>query len=265
MRIGMAQMAIPWNSFEKNQKRCRIFFQEAKENKTDLLVFPEMTLTGFDVSAPELAEKERDIIDFFDELTREFQICAMYGYMGKGKIKHRNHLRVTDCGHQLMEYEKIHPFTFGSEGEYFEGGEKVTECSYQGEIISGMICYDLRFPEIFLQASKNSRCIFVIANWPEKRVSQWNALLRARAIENLCYVVGVNCTGQSGNLQYNGMSAAYRPDGTLIAGEQEEEGLIIADLDFEWLRAYRKQFPFYQDRRLEIYEQFYCKEDKRES
>jgi predicted amidohydrolase len=61
------------------------------------------------------------------------------------------------------------------------------------------------------------------------------------------------------------MSAAYRPDGTLIAGEQEEEGLIIADLDFEWLRAYRKQFPFYQDRRLEIYEQFYHKEDKRES
>lgn len=265
MRVGMAQIEIPWHSYKENQKKCRDCFKAAKEQEIDILVFPEMTLTGFDVHSQKLTEKEEEIKQFFDGLTEEYGICAVYGYSGKGQSKNRNHLRMTDSGTPLMEYEKIHPFSYGAEGKYFEGGDRVVTCSFRGEVFSGMICYDLRFPEIFQAASQKSSCIFVIANWPEVRAIQWNALLKARAIENQCYIVGVNCTGQSGSLQYNGMSAAYRPDGTLIAGEQKEEGLIMAELDFSWLREYQKEFPFKQDRRLELYSQFYRNEDKRES
>lgn len=265
MRVGMAQIEIPWNNYEKNKEKCRAYFKDAKEQEIDILVFPEMTLTGFDVKSPVLVEKEEETIEFFDGLTEEYGICAVYGYGGKGQNKNRNHLRMTDSGTPLMEYEKIHPFSYGAEGKYFEGGDRVVSCFFGGETFSGMICYDVRFPEIFQEASKVSSCIFVIANWPEVRVKHWNTLLRARAIENQCYIVGVNCTNQSGPLYYNGMSAAYRPDGTLIAGEQKEEGLILAELDFSWLREYQKEFPFKQDRRLEIYNQFYRNEDKRES
>lgn len=257
MRIALAQMEIPWHSYYENQKKCRIYFEQAKKAGSEIVVFPEMTLTGFEVKSPILSEKEEETVAFFKKLTKEYEICAVFGYAGAGTEKKRNHLMMANRGQRLMEYEKIHPFSFGAEGKYFEGGESVKECLFHGEHFSAAVCYDLRFPEIFQEMSKKSDCIFVIANWPVVRSPQWSALLKARAIENLCYVVGVNCTGQSGNLMYEGMSAVYGPDGSLIAGEQKEEGLIEADLDFDWLRKYQEQFPFKRDRRPDIYKHFY--------
>ncbi|MCI5596701.1 MAG: carbon-nitrogen family hydrolase [Lachnospiraceae bacterium] len=265
MKIGMAQIRIPWKKYEENKEICRSYFEKAQKNQIDLLVFPEMTLTGFDVKSPELAQREQDTIDFFENMTKKYEIAAVYGFAGKGKEKNRNHLRISSQGKCIMEYEKIHPFSYGAEGKYFEGGEAINSCRFQGEDFSGLICYDLRFPEVFQIASRKSNCIFVIANWPKARIFQWNALLRARAIENLCYIVGVNCTGESGPLFYNGMSGAYGPDGRIIAGEQEEEDLIVAELDFDWLRQYQSQFPFKKDRRTKLYNYFYENEDQRES
>lgn len=257
MRIGMAQIKIPMKSFEKNREKCREYFYEAKEKGVEMLVFPEMTLTGFDVTSKKIVEYADETNTFFEEMAKECNMYAVYGCAEKGVKKYKNQLKIVGPEGLIFDYSKMHPFSMSAEHKFFEGGDKVSECTIQGHNYTGFVCYDIRFPEIFQYAGKTSDCIFVIANWPASRSNQWNALLKARAIDTFSFVVGVNCTGTSGKIVYNGMSAAYRPDSTLIAGEQEEEGIIVADLDFDWLKYYRDHGPYNKDRRPELYREFY--------
>lgn len=257
MRIGLAQMGIVRGDFEKNKENCVRFFEDAVGKGVELLVFPEMTLTGFDVKNPRLAELETLSLEFFEVMSRRYGMGVLFGYSGKGKEKLKNYMILMDSGHILMRYAKIHPFSMGAEGQLYEGGHDVVTAVFRGFPLSGVICYDLRFPEIFQAVSDKVRCIFVIANWPEVRISDWNILLRARAIENLCYVAGVNCSGQSGTLYYSGMSAVYGPDGQLIAGEMTGERLLVADLTEETVQRFRAERPFRADRRPEVYGKFY--------
>ncbi len=266
MRVGIVQLDMIWKQKEKNMEKCEMYFEEAREKTVDILVFPEMTLTGFAVSGKSIAEqvKEREgeksskTIDFFRRMTIKYGVAAIFGFsQRKEGEKLANQMMLIENGKIQYEYQKIHPFSFGKEGEMYKGGESVSVAKLGGHFISGFICYDLRFPSIFQTVSTKAECIFVIANWPKAREEHWLALLKARAIENQCYIVGVNRVGEGGGLIYSGKSVIFNAEGEEVLGPVEGEGLFRADLDFEWQRDYRKSFPTYLDRRDDLYSQLH--------
>ena len=236
MRIGMAQMDISWENIEDNKKKVEQFFKKAEENQVDCLVFPEMTLTGFSMNV-------EDTEPVPEERLKEHPNWNHY----------YNRLGIAENGELKLNYAKIHPFSYGFEGEYYQGGRKLKSVEWKGTTLGAFVCYDLRFPEIFQISSEKSEIIFVIANWPKSRIDQWDTLLKARAIENQVFMVGVNRTGEGDGLHYNGHSAIYSPNGEAVTTIREEECLLIGDINPEEIKEMRKTFPMKNDRREELY------------
>ena len=145
----------------------------------------------------------------------------------------------------------MQPFAPGGEAQHYVAGERAVVFRWGDCRVSPFICYDLRFPEIFREAAAAHRpeLFVVIASWPEKRISHWMALLKARAIENQAYVVGVNRIGSDPYYAYTGQSAIIDPHGEVLADAGEGEGVIRAELDLATLRKYREGLPFLGDMR----------------
>lgn len=253
MKIAMTDMDIVWEDKEANKKQCIEMIQEASANHADCILFPEMTLTGFSLRAKEIQDRKQESLHFFKELARQYKIAVGFGYVTCSGEKGRNHFCFFDeRGKMLADYEKIHPFTYGGEAKAYEGGEKICSFSWHGFTCGLFICYDLRFPEVFQKLPFDTDVVFLIANWPESRLGHWYTLLKARAIEMQCYVVGINRTGSGGGLEYKESSVAYSP-----SGERLEEGKGIwnryVDLDRDSRLAYIKEFPTRADRRPDVY------------
>ena len=158
----------------------------------------------------------------------------------------------------LQEYAKLHPFSFGEESKHYIAGDKLSVLSLPGICMSGFICYDLRFPEIFQAVSRQAELIVVIASWPDGRIAHWHTLLQARAIENQCFILGVNRTGHGNGLSYTASSAAYAPTGELLTpAAPADAGTLYADLDLSDVARYRESFPLKADRRESLYQTFY--------
>ena len=263
MRIGMAQMDISWENIEDNKKKVEQFFKKAEENQVDCLVFPEMTLTGFSMNVEETGEKSENQKHFFEEMSKKYKIFTVFGYtepVPEERLKEHpnwnhyyNRLGIAENGELKLNYAKIHPFSYGFEGEYYQGGRKLKSVEWKGTTLGAFVCYDLRFPEIFQISSEKSEIIFVIANWPKSRIDQWDTLLKARAIENQVFMVGVNRTGEGDGLHYNGHSAIYSPNGEAVTTIREEECLLIGDINPEEIKEMRKTFPMKNDRMDELY------------
>ncbi len=148
-------------------------------------------------------------------------------------------------------FHKLHPFTFGGEAEHYTAGRDIKVFSAGVFAIAPFICYDLRFPEVFRAAVRRGANLFVvIANWPTPRDYHWTALLKARAIENQAYVIGVNRCGNDPHHFYLGHSVVLDPHGRTVAEAGTEEGIISADLDLPSLIRYRHEFPVIEDMRV---------------
>ena len=197
-------------------------------------------------------------IEQVSSLARRHHKTIGIGWVKKTEPLCENHYSiVTPDGKIAMDYAKIHPFSYGEEHAHFRGGEKL--CTGKlGEFQVGLaICYDLRFPEQFRAMVPEAEIFIVPANWPESRVSHWKALLAARAIENQCYVAGVNCCGDMDGRYYSGDSGLYAPDGSLLVPTKEirltdalckEEKLLVYDIQNDVAKI-RKAFPVLQDRK----------------
>ncbi|WP_280634511.1 nitrilase-related carbon-nitrogen hydrolase, partial [Clostridium beijerinckii] len=127
-------------------------------------------------------------------------------------------------------------------------------CEIDGFKIAPFICYDLRFPEIFQIASKEAQIITIAANWPKEREKHWITLLKARAIENQCYIIGINRVGIGNDLHYNGKSIFVSPDGDILNEISEKETLIIKELEIDMIKAVKEKFDIKKDRREDLYE-----------
>ena len=263
MKIGLVQMDIHWENIGQNMERSEKFFVRGKNKKVDILVFPEMTLTGFSMNADILGSSWQRQVDFFRSMSRKYGITAVFGYimpvpdrdlaLHPHWNRYYNMLGIAVDGELQLQYAKIHPFTFGLEAGTYQGGENIQTMDWKGTGLGAFVCYDLRFPEIFQISSDESEVIFVISNWPGKRVEQMDRLLAARAIENQVYIVGVNRVGEGDGLIYNGHSAVYGPTGERLTALSEEEALITAEIDLESLRRLRDSFPLKADRREVLY------------
>ncbi len=257
MKIGVAQYNIVWENKTENMRRCEDFFAEAAECGCDLLVFPELSLIGFTMNTT-LAEQSAygDTSVFFSDCCKKYGVSAVFGYAEKCEDKHWNKLALCDKnGIITAEYAKLHPFRNG--GEIYCCGDSCVIADIGGAKLGLSICYDLRFPEVYQQLSKTAEIIVVSANWAEARRMHWITLLKARAIENQCFVVGCNMVGEAGGISYSGDSMIVAPDGEVIAcAGQGKEQLMCCEIDIGIIQSLRESFPLKHDRRNEIYRNF---------
>lgn len=259
LKVVLAQIDIAWEDKEKNKRKCEDFILQALNQQPDLIIFPEMTLTGFSMNVVKTAEASNDseTYTFFDHLAIKYQVAIAFGYTVQEQDKILNRLCIVKDGKKLLGYDKIHPFSYGKESLFFDRGNKVIGTKIKDVYLSAFICYDLRFPEIFRVAAKKNDFIFVIANWPQKRQLHWETLLQARAIENQCYIAGINRTGTGDGIVYSGGSLIVDPYGTIIAQSRSEEEIITAKIDGLLTRQYRTDFPALSDSRDDLYVKLY--------
>ena len=258
MRVALGQIDMIWEDKKASVKKAESMIYEAAIKNADIIIFPEMSFTGFSMNLEKTGEKRgsSETVNKMCELAQKYDIAIGFGWASfpeKEEEKGKNLFSVADNkGNIIAEYEKIHPFTYGGESDVYEGGDRIASFPFKGHMISLFICYDLRFPEIFQAAAKKSDVMFVIANWPESRRIHWQTLLRARAIETQSYIVGVNCFGKHDGILYSGDSMAVDAIGNILGEISGVEGLIICEIDD---RAWelREKFAITKDRKEDLY------------
>ncbi len=253
MNIEILQYSIVWEDREANFALIEAALEESPPEEGSLLVLPEMFSTGFSMRVKELAEgSEGPSTEFLRRLAQKFGVCVVGSFPfrcpdgGKGL----NRLKaLSPEGEVLARYDKIHPFTYGTEADHYQGGHRLPLFDFGGWRVCPSICYDLRFPEMYRRAALDggAELILVIANWPSRRREHWKALLRARAIENQAVVVGVNRIGDDPGLNYAGDTAVIDPLGATLLDTEDRGGRFRVRLDREALVKWRDQFPALKD------------------
>ena len=257
MNVVALQFDIAWEDKPANFEKVRRLVTEATPEKDSLVVLPEMFATGFSMNAEAIAEPYGgQTEEFLARLARESDAYIVAGAAMRGRDGHARNkaLAFSSTGELLAFYSKMRPFTPGGESEHYTAGEKPV-CFRCGDCtISPFICYDLRFPELFREATRGYKpeLFVVIANWPDKRIHHWSPLLQARAIENQAYVVAVNRVGRDPFYHYTGCSMIVDPHGKILADAGDREGFIQARLDLDSLRKYREGLPFLADMRADF-------------
>jgi predicted amidohydrolase len=218
-----------------------------------ILVFPEMTLTGFTMNASAMAENlDGETVVLFSGIAERYHTNVFAGVIEKdGKNYFNTLVHLDDNGKVKVKYRKIHPFSYSNEDKFYKRGEQVVITEMDGWKIGLSICYDLRFPELFrLYAKERVDLIINIANWPDTRIDHWRTLLKARAIENQCYVAGVNRVGKDPKLNYSGYSSIFDPMGREVVSNKDEELILTAEIIKNYVKEVREKLPFLNDMRL---------------
>ena len=259
MRIATISLNQVWEDKDSNIKRIKHIMQDVSSHNPDMVIFPEMTLTGFTMNAECMAEEMSNslTIDFFKSLSRKYHVACVFGIILRTKDKPTNNIVVvSDEGEMLAQYAKMHPFSYSGENSYYSKGNNAVCFSWQGHRIGLTICYDLRFPELYQSLSRQCDTIINIANWPARRVNDWNLLLHARALENQSYVLGVNRTGvDAKGLEYVKSTIVVNPTGEDVIPVSIGDEIDLFDIDKDAVEAYRKSFPVKDDRRIDLYKQ----------
>jgi omega-amidase len=254
MKVALIQLNIEWESKRKNLEKVELFVNRAFREKCDIVVFPEMFNTGFSMNIPSIAEDQNgETSSVLSNLVQQYRINIIAGYVIKvpDSAKGKNiAVAYNREGRLLAEYTKLHPFSFAKEDQHYIAGDGNVIFDIEGMPASIFICYDLRFPEAFRGIAKDVHAIFILANWPSSRKEHWETLLKARAIENQCFVIGVNRTGRDGNgIDYPGASRVYSPVGEEICAGNDIDEFVICNIDPSEVIETRTKFPFLKDMR----------------
>ena len=249
MRVAVCQLDMVWE--DKVATRARIVDllgpADAGPPAWDWLVLPEMTLTGFTMR-PQAAELSPEDLEFFSALARERGVRISLGGVRDG---HNELITLDEQGQPVSRYAKLNLYRLGREHEHYSAGQRRERFTLDGLRIVPAVCYDLRFPDVFWGAAPHTDVYVVIANWPARRSLHFRTLLRARAIENQAFVVGVNRTGRDPYVRYGGASCVYGPLGEPLLECGAEEGLFVCPdpLDPVRVARVRRHFPFLEDRK----------------
>jgi len=256
MKLALASLNQDWEDKKANIKKCKKLLKVASKNKTDMIIFPEMTLTAYTINE-KMAEDfdNSSTIKTFSLLAKKYSITIVFGLSIKCAAKLKNRLVVIDKKGDISGfYDKIHPFSYANEDVYFEGGGKLLILDIDGIRTSFSICYDLRFSEIFSTVSYKTELFINIANWPKSRISHFKTLLKARAIENQAFMLGVNRVGiDLKGIKYTKSSLAFNPYGKQIKPIFSSKELDIVEIDMGAFDEYRKKFSSVLDKKPELY------------
>ena len=246
MKIAIIQTNIDWGNPAANVQKANEILD--RKEQVDLFVLPEMFSTGFCTVPKGIAEPVGcETLQWMKKKAAE-KGCAIAGSIATeedGRFYNRFYFVHPDG--KVDSYDKKHLFTYGGEDKHFTAGNRRVIVNYKGVRILLQVCYDLRFP-VSTRNRKDYDMILYVASWPTSRVEAWKTLLHARAIENQCYVAGVNRVGEDPNCSYCGGSAVIDPYGrTLVACEDGVACEATAEIDLEKLEAFRKKFPVLDD------------------
>lgn len=248
LNIAVFQLDLVWENPEANRAKIDELLQDINAN-TDIVFLPEMFTTGFSMNVSKLAETmDGETVQWMKKRSSEHQlaVCGSLIIQENGQFYNRS-VFVEPSG-EIHFYNKRHLFTMGDEESHFQKGTERLIVPYKGWRICPLICYDLRFP-VWSRNRNEYDLLVYSANWPNARNEVWNTLLKARAIENQCYVVGVNRVGSDGSeIDYSGYSQVLNPKGELLAKSlSNAEEVLIASLSFQEMVDFRTKFPVLND------------------
>lgn len=243
LQVALFQTHIHWEAASLNFEHFEKYLMSI--DNVDVVVLPEMFSTGFSMESKRLAEPfPGPALEWMQHWSQRKEVLLLGSVMVEDAGAYYNRLYATFPDGTYHYYNKRHLFRMASEDSYFSSGEKKLILTYKGWRICPLICYDLRFP-VWSRNQSDYDVLVYVANWPEVRVDAWNALLKARAIENQCYVLGVNRVGTDGKqIAYSGGSVVHDSRGSLLAaGVDGQESIVQAKLSWNDLNDFRKKFP----------------------
>ena len=245
LNIYFVQTNLKWENSIANLTRLNWHVQQAESDS--LVVLPEMFATGFTMNPKVHAQTMAgDAVQWMKIASENKMICGSLAIEENGK--YFNRFMAVYRGEIVCQYDKQHLFSYGNEHLHYSSGLVHATFQFKGWEIAPFVCYDLRFPELMRKANGADLMLFV-ANWPAARMKAWNALLMARAIENQCYVLGVNRVGEDGNsIKHSGCSQLIDYSGEYrVEPIENREQLVHAIIEKNPMNQFREKFPFLKD------------------
>lgn len=247
LTITFIQTSLVWEDKEKNLEHFEKLINSVKK-PTHLIILPEMFNTGFSMEAPKLAETmDGPAMQWMKRIAQNKNAVLTGSFIVKDNMKYFNRLVWMMPDGEYKMYDKRHLFRMGNEDKIFTAGSQKLTVELNGWRICPLICYDLRFP-VWCRNQSEYDCLIFVANWPEIRNYPWKTLLLARAIENQCYVVGVNRVGIDGKgISHSGNSCVVDFKGNILFTKDNEPCIHTSTLSYKDLSGYRKAFPVASD------------------
>ncbi|MDO5978447.1 amidohydrolase [Flavivirga spongiicola] len=249
LKIALIQSDLVWENPKQNLENFSKKIDNISE-VVDLIILPEMFTTGFTMNAKDIAEPmDGETVEWMQSIASRLNTAIVGSLVVVEENNYYNRLLFVEPSGVVQHYDKRHTFTLVGEDKIYTAGAKKIIIDYKGWKICPLICYDLRFP-VWARNTEDYDMLFYVANWPKPRISAWDALLKARAIENMSYCIGVNRVGMDGvNSEYSGHSAAYDVLGNRITSiEAGKEQTQIVVLEKRHIEAYRNKLKFLDDR-----------------
>ena len=250
--VTLVQTEIVWQAAQENchniAARLEQHLRTADSASTDLIVLPEMFNSGFTMNAEKVAETmDGATVQWMRTVADKYQAAVTGSLVIQDEGKNYNRMVFAKPGGQLEYYDKRHLFRMADEDKRYAAGDRQVTVDWAGWRIALNVCYDLRFP-VWCRARNNVDLMLFVASWPAARRYPWQSLLKARAIENLSYVIGVNRIGTDANgIDHCGDSALIDYMGKEINSLQDRDCLINLSLDARALASYREKFPAWMD------------------
>jgi len=248
LNVAALQLDFVWESPSANRLRIDDFLSSF-DRKVDIVFLPEMFTTGFSMNVSHFAEPmDGETINWMKKRSEEHQFAVCGSLIVRENANFYNRLVFVEPSGEIQFYDKRHLFSMGNENHFYSPGSDRLIVTYKGWRICPLICYDLRVP-VWSRNRNEYDLLFYAANWPQSRNEVWNTLLKARAIENQSFVVGVNRVGVDGNLiSYSGNSQIINPKGDLLSeiGDNQQV-LVSAGLSHSALTKFRNEFPVLND------------------
>lgn len=249
LKTVLMQTDLVWENTKANRKNFKQKFESLPED-IDLIVLPEMFTTGFTMNAEAVAETmEGKSVAWLTKCAQEFNVAITGSLIIKEDNQFYNRLIFAFPNGTMSTYDKRHTFSLAGEDKVFTSGKEKVIIDYKGWKICSLICYDLRFP-IWSRNVEDYDIVLYVANWPKPRIAAWDSLLKARAIENMCYSIGVNRIGiDDKQIEYCGHSAIYDVLGNpLNTIRPNKEQIEIIELDKKHIDYYRGKLKFLNDK-----------------
>lgn len=246
---ALLQIDLSWEDPTTNRSHFQQKIEQLSQ-EVDLIVLPEMFPTGFSMNAAALAEPtEGPSLNWMRQMANQKDAAVTGSVIVEEGGNYYNRLFFVYPDGSFKKYDKRHTFTLAGEHEVYDAGTERLVLEYKGWRICPLVCYDLRFP-VWARNTEGYDVLLYVANWPAVRVFAWDTLLKARAIENLCYCIGVNRIGIDGNDHpYTGHSAVYDCLGKLVSTPDYEKELVeVIELDKDHIDQTRGKLKFLQDR-----------------
>lgn len=254
VRVAGIQLDTVWENPEASFRRVVPLAERAVADGARLLVLPETFATGLSQRAEAMAAHAPAVRVFLGDLARRLGAWLLGGLVEPGdRLPANAYLLVDPSGAEVLRGRKIHPFSLVGEAERYEPGDEIRTTTVEGVRVTPLICYDLRFVELFRASAERTDCFVVLASWPEPRAHAWRTLLAARAIDCQAFVLGVNRVGEAEGRPHLGDTALLDPLGEPVASLAGREGVVAGEVDPARVAELRARYPFLRDRRPGLY------------